>query len=143
MLIEQRMLDRVHPSNRLADRLLQQSAAHLATARSATADDPVGALQIAYDAARKAAIALLAAQGLRATSKGGHKAVADAVAVQFSEPFTRLDRMRRRRNQAEYPNADTPEVTHDDALAVIETAEAIHRAAAGLLKAERLGAFAP
>ena len=39
---------------------------------------PTGALQNGYDAARKAAIALLAAQGLRGTTDGGHRALATA-----------------------------------------------------------------
>lgn len=141
MLLAQRALERVQPSHQLAGRLLQQAAAHLATARSATTDDPVGALQIAYDAARKSAIALLAAQGLRATSRGGHKAVAEAVAVQFEDPFARLDRLRRRRNQAEYPDLETPAVTREDALAAVEAAQAIHETAATLLEGGRLAPF--
>jgi len=136
-LLAQRALDRVAPSRALADRLLEQSAAHLATARSAVDDDPVGALQLAYDAARKAALALLAPQGLRATSRGGHRAVAEAAAALYGGPFARLDRLRRRRNQAEYPDTDTAPVTREDAVATIEAASAMHAEARRLLPRAR------
>lgn len=104
-------LDRVQASSDLAERLLDEAAAHIDTAHTAIEDDPTGALQIGYDAARKSAIALLAAQGLRGTTNGGHKAIAEAAAAQFDGTFERLERMRRRRNAAEYPDVDTPEVT--------------------------------
>jgi hypothetical protein len=45
--------------------------------------DLSGAYQLAYDALRKSAASLLAVQGLRATSHGGHIAVQDAVLAQF------------------------------------------------------------
>jgi hypothetical protein len=67
---------------------------------------------MAYDAARKAATALLTHQGLRPTTAGGHIAVAEAVRAQFPgvPGLASLDRLRRRRNQADYPNlaATTP-----------------------------------
>src|SRR5882762_8742294 len=44
----------------------------LTTATGVVATDPESAYVLAYDAARHAATALLAHQGLRATSKGGH-----------------------------------------------------------------------
>ena len=55
------------------------------SARSLTEDDPAGAFQMVYDAARKACSALLAVQGLRATSRGGHIAVRDAARAQFGQ----------------------------------------------------------
>jgi hypothetical protein len=64
------------------------------------------------DAARKALAAILENQGLRATSRGGHLAVREAVSAQLDPPLgTALrpfDRIRRRRHQAEYPAADQP-----------------------------------
>lgn len=46
------------------------------------------------------------------TSRGGHIAVLDAVSAQLDPPLGTVlrpfDRMRRRRNQAEYPAADQP-----------------------------------
>jgi hypothetical protein len=85
-----------------------------------TSDDldraqPTGALQNGYDAARKAAIALLAAQGLRGPTDGGHRTLRHSAAAQFDGTFDRLGRRRRRRDAAEYPNVDTPEVSDADA----------------------------
>jgi hypothetical protein len=47
-------------------------------AAESTGDLP-GAYQLAYDALRKSAASLLEVQGLRATSRGGHIAIQDAV----------------------------------------------------------------
>src|ERR671919_903407 len=134
-------LDRVQPSGDLSDRLLDEAAAHIATAQSAIDEDPTGALQIGYDAARKAAIALLAAQGIRGTTDGGHRAIAAAAAAQFDGTFDRLERMRRRRNAAEYPDVDTPEVTDADARDAIDAAQRMYDAAVGIINSGKLGVF--
>ncbi len=76
-------LDRVQPSTSLGERMLEEARAHLRSARLLVDDDPVAAFSLAYDAARKASAALLAVQGLRATSRGGHIAIQDAVRAQF------------------------------------------------------------
>ncbi|GLC11356.1 hypothetical protein [Mycobacterium kiyosense] len=59
-----------------------------------------------YDAARKALAAVLENEGLRATSRGGHIAVLEAVRAQLEPPLggklMPFDRMRRRRNVIEY-----------------------------------------
>ncbi len=71
-----------------------------------------------YDAAKKTATALLAHQGLRPTTVGGHIVVVEAVNAQFpSVPGLKsIDRLRRRRNQAEYPEpASYDPVTTDEA----------------------------
>jgi hypothetical protein len=141
-LLDSRWLESVHASGDLADRLLHESSAHLQTARTAVDHDSTGALQLAYGAARKAALALLTAQGLRATTDGGHKATAEAAAAQFDGTFDRLDRMRRRRNDAEYPDIDTPDVTDDDANDAIESAQRMHDAAVALIASGKLGVFA-
>lgn len=66
-LLEDGEMERVVPSEDLADRLMDDAAAHLESAHSIQDLDPTGAYQLAYDAARKACSALLAVQGLRAT----------------------------------------------------------------------------
>lgn len=134
-------LDGVQPSGDLTHRLLDEAAAHIDTAHAAIDDDPTGALQIGYDAARKAAIALLSAQGLRGTTEGGHRAIAAAAAAQFDGTFDRLERMRRRRNAAEYPDIDTPEVTDDDARDAIDAAQRMYDAAVGIINSGKLGVF--
>lgn len=55
--------------------LLAKASTTLGTARGAIRTDPDSAFVLAYDAARQALTALLAHQGLRPTTKGGHYAV--------------------------------------------------------------------
>jgi hypothetical protein len=55
--------------------LLAQARRTAATAAGLVAADAYSAYILAYDAARFACIALLAQQGLRATTSGGHYAV--------------------------------------------------------------------
>lgn len=64
-------------------RLLKKAVVTLETARSAVERDPDSAYVLAYDAARQALTALLAHQGLRPTTKGGHYAVEQAAQAQF------------------------------------------------------------
>ncbi len=65
--------------------------------------DADSAYVLAYGAARHAGTALLAHQGLRPTSKGGHYALDLALKAQFSPGFRVFSTMRRRRNELEYP----------------------------------------
>lgn len=131
-------LERVTASREHADRLLAQARAHLTLATTAqSADlDPIGAYQLLYDAARKALSAVLENQGLRSTSRGGHIAVLDALRAQLDPPLgatlRSFDRMRRTRNESEYPRDDRPSVTAADvrrdqahAKSFIELAERI------------------
>jgi hypothetical protein len=55
-------------------RLLEKAAVTMETARTAIGRDPDSAFVLAYDAARQSLTALLAHQGLRPTTKGGHYA---------------------------------------------------------------------
>jgi hypothetical protein len=125
-LLRDQELERVTPNQPVADRLLADASAHIASARLIASRDPAGAYQLGYDAARKAAIALLAVQGLRTTSRGGHVAVQDAVRAQFGGPGGR-------RNDSAYPDPDSPTITRDDADDCLQTAAAILDASRGLL----------
>lgn len=129
-------LERVPPSRTQADALLDQARRHLAAAGTVATVDPVGAYQLAYDAARKALTAVLENQGLRPTRAGGHVAVLDAVRAQLDPPLGGVlrpfDRMRRRRNEAEYPAGDRPVVTAAEVVidrvkvdAIIELADKV------------------
>ncbi len=110
-------LEQVAPSPQNAARLLAEADRHLRSAALLAPDDPAGAYDMLYAAARKAMAAALAVQGLRSTSKGGHMAVQEAVTHQLGatgsvvRPFGRL---RRTRNDADYPRLDSPEHTTDD-----------------------------
>lgn len=93
-----------------ANALLAQARRHLVSAETISASDPNGAFATQYDAARKACAALLQAQGLRPTSRGGHVVLRDAVIAQFAgltggQVLRSFDRLRRRRNEIEYPNS--------------------------------------
>jgi hypothetical protein len=143
-LIAEGKLELVAPSEQVAGRLLDDAEAHLRLATHGVADDPAGALQLGYDAARKASVAILAVQGLRATARGGHVAVIDAVVAQFgdvSKVFGRLHTLRRRRNRTEYPDANSPTVNVNDAHQALATAEEALDAARRLLDGGRLDRF--
>ncbi|HWS36221.1 MAG TPA: hypothetical protein VN408_26235 [Actinoplanes sp.] len=107
-------LERIPASREHADLLLLQARRHLTSARAIAESDPAGGYQLLYDAARKALAAVLENQGVRATSRGGHIAVRDAVSAQLDPPLGAalrpFDRLRRRRNQVEYPSAAAPSV---------------------------------
>lgn len=145
-LVDDGELEIVQPSADVARRLLAEAAAHIGLAGKGVEDDPAGALQLSYDAARKASAALLAVQGLRSTTRGGHIAVIDAVGAQFNDRggmqvFGRLNRLRRRRNATEYPDLDSPTVTEDDARQALATARETVDAARRLIDSGRLKSF--
>lgn len=120
-------------------RLLAKASVTLETARTAAERDPDSAFVLAYDAARSAATALLAQQGLRPTTKGGHYVVERAVRAQFGAGFRQFGALRRRRNELEYPERPGDQATLDEANESLESAEAIVSAARGLI--EQLGLF--
>lgn len=108
-LLEARQLQRVPADAATVEGLIESARRHVATGGTATTNDPEGAFALAYDAARKAANALLAHQGLRATTTGGHIVIVEAMNAQFPgvAGLKSIDRLRRRRNQAEYPDPST------------------------------------
>lgn len=109
--------------------LLDKAARTLASSLVIQHTDAESSYTLAYDAARFACTAILAQQGLRPTTKGGHYAVEQAVRAQFQEHFRSFGVLRRRRNELEYPSAygaavDIAEAVeaHDNAAAIIESA---------------------
>lgn len=132
-LIAASELEQVEPSEDVANRLLADAQQHVASAEAiSTAGDVSGAYSLAYDALRKSAAALLAVQGLRATSRGGHIAVQDTVVAQFGDTvrcFRAFSRLRRNRNRFEYPGDAASEPTIDDVDDALQVArEAVDRA---------------
>ena len=140
-LLDNDELERVLPSDDLADRLMSDAKAHLASAREIQLSDPPGAYQLAYDAARKACAALLAVQGLRATSSGGHAAVQEAMTEQFGPVFSSFAVLRRQRRASEYPDVDTPTLNSDDAAYGVTEAGNIVDAADRLLASGKISPF--
>jgi HEPN domain-containing protein len=121
------------------ERLLEKAHVTLETATLAVKRDPDSSFVLAYDAARQALTALLAHQGLRPTTKGGHYAVEQAVRAQFGAGFRQLGALRRRRNELEYPQTPGDEATVDEARESIDHAAEMITAADGLLN--QLGLF--
>lgn len=71
-LIESGQLQRVVGDAADGTPLADRARVALSTAESISGRDPDSAYVLAFDACRHALAALLAQQGLRATSKGGH-----------------------------------------------------------------------
>jgi hypothetical protein len=146
-LVKDRHLGPVEPDLVGAERSIEEGRRHLALAILGVELDPAGALQLAYDAARKACSGLLVAQGLRATSAGGHLALAEAVSAQFNDrggvpEFGLFDRLRRQRNTSQYAaGPDVPAVTPEDVEAAVDLATKITDSAQRLLDSGRLGRF--
>jgi HEPN domain len=143
-LLDKQHLQRVTADPATAEALIVMSDHHVRSASKLCDSDPEGAFSLAYDAARKAATALLAHQGLRPTTAGGHLAVVEATSAQFPGVggLRSLDRLRRRRNQSEYPDPTgyDPMTTQEAADAVI-VAETTISAARRLLGVAQLGVF--
>lgn len=136
-LIDAGQMEQVTPDLTIAHRMLEDAGRHLATASQAkVSGDLSGAYQLAYDALRKSAASLLEAQGLRATSRGGHLAVQEAVTAQFGtavRTFRSFGRVRRARNSFEYPSSNSPGPTSDDIEDAISVATRAHEAATTIL----------
>jgi len=118
---------------------MAKATATLQTAESIAASDPNSAYTLAYDAARFACVGLLAQQGLRPTSAGGHYAVQHAILAQFGSTFDPFGVMRRRRNELEYPDFPDETVEPYEAGSAVDNARGIIQSAGKLL--EHLGFF--
>ena len=125
-LVKAAELQRVTADRDIAQRLLDDAGRHLATAAAAlSSGDLSGAYQLAYDGFRKSAASLLAVQGLRATSRGGHIAIQEAITAQFGSTvraFRAFGRIRRNRNNFEYPSSITAGPSADDVTDAITSA---------------------
>lgn len=143
-LLEDRQLEEVPADAETVGRLIATARRHIASATTNAESDPEGALALAYDAARKTATALLGHQGIRPTSAGGHIAVVEAINAQFPgvEGLKSIDRLRRRRNQAEYPDPrDYDPVTTEEVEDAVAAAISCVDAAERLIAVPQLGLF--
>jgi hypothetical protein len=101
-------IERVPANPARARSLLAQSVKHLESAAALAASDPSLAYVALYDAVRKAVLGHMLANGFRELARpGAHRAVVDyAIAVlgdsAATDAVSRLDRLRRNRNRAEY-----------------------------------------
>jgi hypothetical protein len=136
-LLDEGDLERTAPDVSLARYMLADAARHLSSASAAVSlGDRAGAYQLAYDALRKSGASLLEAQGLRATSRGGHIAVQHAVSAQFGavvRDFRSFGRIRRARNSLEYPSSESAGPSVEDVTDAITVATRVRKAAAKIL----------
>jgi hypothetical protein len=117
---------------------------HVESANAAIDSDPEGAYALAYDGARKAATGLLAHQGLRPTSGGGHIVAVEAMRAQSPNvPGLRsLDLLRRRRNDAEYPDPTGYDpMPQDEFVEAVNIAQQALDSADCLVGVPQLGVF--
>lgn len=108
LLLEKGLVERVEPDVGVAQELLAEAQRHLLSAERIAQDDPNGAYQLLYDAARKALIAHMAAAGVRVVKGklGGHETTGKygkaALSSSAADSLANFDRMRRNRNRSEY-----------------------------------------
>jgi HEPN domain-containing protein len=114
--------------------LLETAQKTLDTAAALVESDARSAYVLAYDAARLACSALLAQQGMRATSDGGHVTVDLVVRAQFGDGFRPFSDLRRRRNELEYPSMPANTATQNEAEQAVKDAERLISATDGLLE---------
>lgn len=120
-LIDKGELTKVVADLGLAGRMLDQANQHVRSVNTLASEDPYAAYSLIHDAIRKALAAMLQAQGLRATTAGGHITVQHAIFAQFEPTMGRmlrsLNRIRTTRLAAEYPSESTyvdEDMVHDD-----------------------------
>jgi hypothetical protein len=126
-------LQQVTGGQATGDGWITQARRKYQTAQLISNADPESAYVTAYDAARFALVGVLAQQGLRATQKGGHLAVEQAVRVQFGPSFVTFSSLRRRRAELEYPSYPGEKVEEKELLDALRTVEDIIDGAAQLL----------
>ncbi|WP_214106360.1 hypothetical protein [Acrocarpospora catenulata] len=112
---------------------LEKATVTLASAAELASNDPNSAYTLAYDAARFACAGVLAQQGLRATTTGGHYVVQQAMIRQFGKAFEPFGTMRRRRNELEYPEFPDELVEAGEAAEAIALAGSVIDAARQLM----------
>ena len=132
-LLEQGHVERVHGAQADGDSWLERARRGLVAARIVAETAPDSSIILAYDAARQACVALLAQQGLRPTTSGGHYAVEEAIRAQFGASLRAFSGLRRRRNELECPLHPTEEASVGEAAEALKTADEIIGAVAQIL----------
>lgn len=119
--IDSRELERLPASRQAAEAGPARARTHAGSAVQLSDTDPEGAYTSAYDAGRRAPAALLQNEGSRATSRGGHTVVYEAVRVQLDPPLSSVlrpfNRRCARRNAIAYRSSEGPATTPEEAPA--------------------------
>lgn len=136
-MLTDKFLERTPPSREQADRLINQARETLGIVADIADRNPTAAYTLLYDAARWSLTAVLHNQGLRPTRLGGHVAAGDAVLAQLDPPqggtLRPFARMRRLRNDVEYPSTATNSASHGDVAEDLPKAAAIVELCAAVL----------
>jgi HEPN domain-containing protein len=112
---------------------LDRARRGLEAARVLAESAPDSSVVLAYDAARQACVALLAQQGLRPTTAGGHYVVEEVIRAQFGPTLRAFGGLRRRRNELEYPLYPTEQASAAEAAETLKTADELIDAASKLV----------
>jgi HEPN domain-containing protein len=132
-LLEQGQIERVDGAQADGGSWLDRARRSLEAARIVAEPAPDSCIVLAYDAARQACVGLLAQQGLRPTTSGGHYAIEETIRAQFGASLRAFGGLRRRRNELEYPLYPTEAASAEEAAEAVETANEIIGAVAQLL----------
>lgn len=123
-MLNRKQLELVTPDSRLAQMQLDQARESLELASEQVAHRPEIALTVAYDASRKAVVAMLEAQGLRAKLPNAHLNVQNALSAQWSEALAdEFGVVRKARNRIEYPDSSTDRATTRSAKRAVALAQ--------------------
>jgi hypothetical protein len=126
-------IERVQGAQADGDSWLERARRSLDAARVLTESAPDSSVVLAYDAARQACVAVLAQQGLRPTTAGGHYVIEETIRAQFGPALRAFGGLRRRRNELEYPLYPTEQANAAEAAETLTTADEIIEAATKLL----------
>jgi hypothetical protein len=126
-------LERVQGAQADGASWLNRARRGLEAARAIAEQAPDSSVVLAYDAARQACAGLLAQQGLRPTTAGGHYAIEEVIRAQFGPALRAFGGLRRRRNELECPLYPTEEASPAEAAETLSTAAEIIDAAAKLI----------
>lgn len=125
-LLADESIERVAVDESVVRNLLRQAGNHIRTAQAgADAGDPEGAFQLAYDACRKASLALVMATGLRPKGQAAHVITfeaAGAISSSFGgrQLVTDAAQLRYVRHGAEYRAEAVSPADLDDAIVIAE-----------------------
>jgi HEPN domain-containing protein len=126
-------VERVQGAQADGESWLERARRGLDAAQVLAQSAPDSSVVLAYDAARQACVALLAEQGLRPTTAGGHYAIEEVIRAQFGPTLRAFGGLRRRRNELEYPLYPTEQATVAEAAESLKTAAEIIDSATKLL----------
>jgi HEPN domain-containing protein len=132
-LLDQGSIERVQGAQADGESWLARARRGLDAARTIAEAAPDSSIILAYDAARQACVGLLAQQGLRPTTSGGHYAIEEAIRAQFGVSLRAFGGLRRRRNELEYPLYPTERASASEAAETLKTANELIEAVARLL----------